>query len=152
MSEQCKGITLNGTRCKIKSNLVEGYCRIHRTQAEQNLQEQSEVQEKVSQERSKNTDEAGLVANVHTPGEIHDENPEKGKIMVEARSEERDEPAGENLDPADDQISVTAGREYTEYRSLEYAVPKKISYLGKILTGLIAVLVGFLLFSVNRKR
>jgi hypothetical protein len=29
MEEQCKGITKRGTRCKNKSNLVDGYCRVH---------------------------------------------------------------------------------------------------------------------------
>lgn len=34
MSEQCLGTTKSGTRCKITSNLVDGYCRLHRKQAE----------------------------------------------------------------------------------------------------------------------
>lgn len=34
MSDQCLGITKNGTRCKISSNLVDGYCRLHRKQSE----------------------------------------------------------------------------------------------------------------------
>jgi hypothetical protein len=35
MSDQCLGITKSGTRCKISSNLVDGYCRLHRKQAEE---------------------------------------------------------------------------------------------------------------------
>jgi hypothetical protein len=33
MEEQCLGITKSGNRCKIRVNLVNGYCRIHQDQA-----------------------------------------------------------------------------------------------------------------------
>ncbi len=33
MEEQCKGITKSGNRCKIRVNLINGYCRIHQDQA-----------------------------------------------------------------------------------------------------------------------
>jgi len=35
MSEQCLGTTKSGTRCKITRNLVDGYCHLHRKQAEE---------------------------------------------------------------------------------------------------------------------
>lgn len=40
MEEQCLGITKAGARCKIKTNLVHGYCRIHQNQAPKNKNEQ----------------------------------------------------------------------------------------------------------------
>ena len=35
MSEQCLGTTKSGSRCKITRNLVDGYCHLHRKQAEE---------------------------------------------------------------------------------------------------------------------
>ncbi len=38
MSEQCRGITKSGERCRIKGNLVDGYCRLHQVQEEDSNQ------------------------------------------------------------------------------------------------------------------
>jgi hypothetical protein len=33
MEEQCRGVTKSGRRCRNRTNLVDGYCRVHRDQA-----------------------------------------------------------------------------------------------------------------------
>ncbi|MFP4015291.1 MAG: hypothetical protein ACLFVQ_14475 [Chitinispirillaceae bacterium] len=42
MSERCLGTTKSGERCKISSNLVKGYCRLHQNQARQESRKSSE--------------------------------------------------------------------------------------------------------------
>lgn len=42
MSERCLGTTKSGERCKITSNLVGGYCRLHQNQAQQDSKKGTE--------------------------------------------------------------------------------------------------------------
>ncbi len=54
MNQQCLGITKAGTRCKIKNNLVNGYCRLHRNQ---DTQSNPESQTGLSPEHTISPDE-----------------------------------------------------------------------------------------------